>query len=160
MECCSCTSATCGTKNQGTSGPSAKGGSGICPRTMGLALYPRLKTSAAKQEIKSQVSGSVQNTQTNHSSLILFRSTCRLSYLTHLSCLPAQARRWSRRREGPRGGRRRENPPIIVDGEEAYQVTRRTAPRVRSRSQGRGSVMSQTSVALSDGHRRAPSPEY
>ncbi len=37
---------------------------------------------------------------------------------------------------------------------------RRTAPRVRSRSQGRGSVMSQTSVALSEGHRRAPSPEY
>ncbi len=29
---------------------------------------------------------------------------------------------------------------------------RRTAPRVRSRSQGRGSVMSQTSVALSGGH--------
>ncbi len=37
---------------------------------------------------------------------------------------------------------------------------RRTALRVGSRSQGRGSVMSQTSVALSDGHRRAPSPEY
>ncbi len=37
---------------------------------------------------------------------------------------------------------------------------RRNAPRVRSRSQGRGSVMNQTSVALSDGHRRAPSPEY
>ncbi len=37
---------------------------------------------------------------------------------------------------------------------------RRNAPRVWSRSQGRGSVMNQTSVALSDGHRRAPSPEY
>ncbi len=37
---------------------------------------------------------------------------------------------------------------------------RRTAPRIRSRSQGRGSIMSQTSVDLSDGHRRAPSPEY
>ncbi len=78
---------------------------------MGLAFNQRSPPSSPLQKAQPEVRGSFQNYQRNNTSLIPISTARQLSYLTHLSYLLAQARRWTWRREGPGGGRRGEHPP-------------------------------------------------
>ncbi len=57
----------------------------IPARVMGLVVHPGSKALVTLQKAQSQVRGSLQNHQTNHSSLIQISITCSLPYLTHLS---------------------------------------------------------------------------
>ncbi len=186
---------------------------------MRLVVHTGPKAPITLQEAQSQVCGSFQNHKTNHSCISQISSTCSLPYLTfHVSLLKLAG--------GPRGEEVLEEAgdqrvsPIIVDGQEAYQVREildsrcrgrllqylvdwegygleeqswvnaddildpslttdfhrdhpdrpaprprgiprhRLPPRVRNRSQGRGSVTNSASVAPSNRHQREPSPKY